>query len=691
MEGSLDIERGLTHPLGARVTPKGVNFSLYSRFATRVELLLFDHEDDSQATRTFELNPGSHRTGHYWHIHVIGAGHGQLYGYRVWGPHLPEHGQRFDGQKVLVDPYAHAIIKPKAYSREAAFLPGDNAGAALKSMVVDSAQYDWEDDKPLHTPFSRTIIYELHVSGMTKHPNSGLEPRLRGTYRGLIEKIDYLKELGITAVELLPVFYFDETDAPAGQTNYWGYSPVNFFAVHEGYAEDPRRAVDEFRDMVKALHKAGIEVILDVVYNHTCEGDARGPTLCFRGIDDGTYYIQDKGQYANFSGCGNTFNANKSVSRRMIMDSLRYWVKVMHVDGFRFDLASILARDAEGNPMADPPLIWDIETDPVLANTKLIAEAWDAAGLYQVGNFYGDHWKEWNGQFRDDLRAFFRGDEGRATALVSRLLASPDIYDRETSPERSINFVTCHDGFTLNDLVTYEHKHNLANGEQNRDGADHNLSRNYGVEGPSDDPSVEGLRARQIRNFMTATLMSLGVPMILMGDEVRRTQGGNNNAYCQDNEVSWFDWSLVQKNEDLLRFTKELIRLRLSLNLHQDRQVPLHKILSTGSIRWHGVKLGKPDWSYHSHSIAFELRDPSGIFYVVMNAFWEDLEFELPYPPGGMTWRRLIDTSRSPGEEILRFEDAPGVESHYYKVRARSVLILACKIYDAVPNLYDRY
>ena len=388
-------------------------------------------------------------------------------------------------------------------------------------------------------------------------PPSQLGPRwsTRGTFAGLIEKIPYLQQLGITAVELLPVFQFDAQDCPPGKVNYWGYAPVSFFAPHRRTARrDPLGPVDEFRDMVKALHRAGIEVILDVVFNHTAEGDQRSPTLCFRGLDNTAYYIleQDRSRYANYTGTGNTLSANHPIVRRMIVDSLRYWVETMHVDGFRFDLASILTRDASGLRLPSPPVLWDIESDPVLAGTKLIAEAWDAAGLYQVGSFIGDSWKEWNRRFRDDVRDFFRGAPGSVGRIADRLVGSPEIYGHEErEAEQSVNFVTCHDGFTLNDLVSYEHKHNEANGEDNHDGADDNRSWNCGVEGPSDDPEIERLRTRQVKNFLTVTLLSLGMPMILMGDEARRSQSGSNNAYCQDNEISWFDWTLLEKHAEI--------------------------------------------------------------------------------------------------------------------------------------------
>src|SRR5580658_7254358 len=452
-----DPATGRSSPLGACVVAGGVNFSVYSRSASAVDLLLFDEDDDARPSRVIPIDPVENRTYHYWHVFVPGLRQGQLYGYRVDGPWDPASGLWFDPGKVLLDPYGRGVAVPARYSRDAARFPGDNAAAAMKSVVVDPEDYDWEGDGPLCHPSTRTIIYEMHVRGFTRHPSSGLSTKTRGTYAGLIEKIPYLQQLGITAVELLPVFQFDAQDAPRGLTNYWGYSPVSFFAPHAGYSsrQDPLGVVNEFRDMVKALHRAGIEVILDVVFNHTAESDHRGPTLCFRGFENDAYYIleQDRSRFANYSGTGNTLNANHPVVRRMILDSLRYWVREMHVDGFRFDLASILTRDPSGQVLSNPPVLWDIESDPDLAGTKFIAEAWDAAGLYQVGSFVGDSWKEWNGRFRDDVRAFLRGDNGTARGMACRLTGSPDIYEREErEPEQSINFITCHDGFTLNDL-----------------------------------------------------------------------------------------------------------------------------------------------------------------------------------------------------------------------------------------------
>jgi glycogen operon protein len=471
----------------------------------------------------------------------------------------------------------------------------------MKSVVADPSAYDWEGDTPLHRPSSRTIIYEMHVRGFSRHPSSGVGENKQGTFAGLIEKIPYLRELGVTAVELMPVFQFDPQDSPPGLVNYWGYAPVSFFAVHHTYSsrQDPLGPMDEFRDMVKALHRAGIEVILDVVFNHTAEGDHNGPTLSFRGLDNRTYYIldQDRARYANYSGTGNTLNANHQIVRRMILDSLRYWVEQMHVDGFRFDLAAILGRDESGQSMRNPPVLWDIESDPALAGTKLIAEAWDAAGLYEVGTFIGDSWKEWNGRFRDDVRSFFRGNEGFVGSFADRLLGSPAIYGhKEREVEQSVNFVTCHDGFTLNDLVSYNQKHNEANGEGNRDGTDDNRSWNCGAEGPSDDPALENLRNRQVKNFLTITMLSAGIPMILMGDEVRRTQFGNNNAYCQDNETSWFDWRLLAKHADVHRFVTLLnARRRLRSTEIERQRISLNRLLRGANLTWHGVDVGQPD------------------------------------------------------------------------------------------------
>jgi glycogen operon protein len=692
------IETGTPAPLGASVESGGVNFSVFSKHATMIELLLFDGGDGSEPSAIFPLEANRHRTYHYWHAFVPGLEPGSVYAYRAHGPFEPQQGLRFDPNKLLLDPYGLGVAVPNGYDRQAARRGGNNAAVAMKSVVADPTQYDWQGDRPLHRPFAETVIYELHVRGFTRHPSSGVAPGKAGTYAGLIEKIPYLQDLGITAVELLPIFQFDPQDAPDGRVNYWGYQPVSFFAPHHAFSsrKNALGVIDEFRDMVKALHRAGIEVILDVVFNHTTEGAHDGPTLCYRGLANEFYYIleTDKSRYADYSGCGNTLNANQPIVRRLIQDSLRYWVTQMHVDGFRFDLASILSRDEAGRPMPNPPVLWDIESDPLLAGTKLIAEAWDAAGLYQVGSFIGDTWQEWNGRFRDDVRRFVKGENRTVPGLATRLMGSPDIYghkDREA--EQSINFVTCHDGFTLNDLVSYDQKHNDANGENNRDGSNDNMSWNCGVEGPTDDPQIEALRNRQIKNLLAIELLSAGTPMLLMGDEVRRTQAGNNNAYCHDAPINWFDWNLLDRHPDILRFVKELNAFRQRRDVVvANAELTLNELLHRASIVWHGVQLDHPDWGEHSHSLAVTIRSVGGRFLLhgIFNAYWEPLTFELPAPPDQSpdrheeTWRRCIDTALAPPHDISSAHTAPAVTTPTYTAQARSVVLLSLALAPAL-------
>jgi isoamylase len=683
---AINRNRGSSFPLGATVCPGGVNFSVFSKSATAVELLLFDRAGDPKPVWTIRFDPKVNKTYHYWHVFVPDVQAGQIYGYRIHGPFEPWRGMRFDPQKVLLDPYGKAVVIPETYNRLMMSEPGDTAASSMKSVVADTSAYDWEGDVPLKQPFARAIIYEMHVKGFTIHPASGVSPEKRGTYAGLIEKIPYLRDLGITVVELLPVYQYDEQDAPPGYKNYWGYAPVSFFAPHAAYSseKDPIGILNEFRDMVKAFHRAKIEVILDVVYNHTAEGNHLGPTLCFRGLQNDAYYIleKDKTQYANYTGCGNTLNAGNPFVRRMIIDSLHYWVEEMHVDGFRFDLASILSRDEQGRLLDNPPVLWDIETDPALAGIKLIAEAWDAAGLYQVGTFIGDSWKEWNGKFRDDVRSFLKGDPGTVTRFASRLLGSPDLYGhQEREPEQSINFITCHDGFTLNDLVSYNGKHNEANGEDNRDGSNDNMSWNCGVEGPTDDPEIERLRNRQVKNFHAVTLLAAGVPMLLMGDEARGTQGGNNNAYCQDNETSWFNWDLVEKHAGLIRFVGRLIAGRLQRDVSlEDPGLTLNQLLQQAKISWHGVKLNQPDWGADSHAIALTIRSLRGRFmiHIMINAYWEQMDFEVPPVAefNGHDWKRWIDTSRESPEDICTWDEAPVITDMSYRLQPRSIVSL---------------
>jgi isoamylase len=662
---------GHSFPIGSTYSAKGVNFSLFSKHAEKVDLLFFDSQEQVEPSFVFHLNPMVNKTYHYWHVFIPEIQPGQYYGYRVWGPYDPGRGMRFDPTKVLLDPYAKAV----------AFSP-----SSPKSVVVDIKAYDWEGDEPLARPFSQTVIYEMHVSGFTKNPNSGVQEALRGTYAGMIEKIPYLVDLGITAVELLPVFQFDPRTED-GRINYWGYNPVSFFAVHEGYSSKGGSisALDEFRDLVKALHRAGIEVILDVVYNHTAEGGDGGPTYSFKGIDNVMYYaLEDDFKYSDYSGCGNSLKANNPIVRRMILDSLHFWVKEIHVDGFRFDLASILSRDGDGNLIESPPILWDIETDPVLAGIKLIAEAWDAAGMYQVGTFIGDSWKEWNGRFRDDVRSFVRGDEGKIKPFVSRMMGSPDLFGhQEREPEQSINFVTCHDGFTLYDLVSYSHKHNELNGEENRDGSDDNLSWNCGAEGPTEDGGIAKIREQQIRNFFTLVLLAVGTPMISMGDEIKRTQLGNNNPYCQDNELSWFDWDLVQQNQSLLRFVKLLISKRADREAGRvENAMSLKKLLEMARITYHGVSLNAPDWSDHSHSLALRVAsiNQTTFMYVMINTYSESLVFELP-PVGlqGSEWRLWIDTGKISPYDIHEETQLAIVTQDHCEVEERSIVILVAQ------------
>jgi glycogen operon protein len=696
----LVAESRRTAPLGAALTNGGVHFSVFSKNATRIELLLFDDERASRPATVIALDARHHKTYHYWHTFVPGLAPGQIYAYRADGPFAPERGLRFDREKVLLDPYGLAVAVPPAYDRNAAKRPGENTPTAMKSVVADPSRYDWEEDTPLRRPFVETVIYELHVRGFTRHPSSGVAPQKRGTFAGLIEKIPYLKDLGVTAVELLPVFQFDPQDAPGGRVNYWGYQPVSFFAPHHGYSSRPTplAVLDEFRDMVKALHRAGLEVILDVVFNHTTEGGADGPTVCYRGLANDFYYIleKDKSRYADYTGCGNTLNANQSIVRRLIQDSLRYWVTEMHVDGFRFDLASILSRDQTGHPLPNPPVLWDLESDPILAGTKLIAEAWDAAGLYQVGTFVGDTWQEWNGRSRDDFRRFVKGENHSVSRLATRLLGSPDIYGHEErEAEQSVNFVACHDGFTLNDLVSYNHKHNEANGENNRDGSDDNLSWNCGVEGPTDDRAVETLRNRQVKNLFTLTLLAAGTPMLLMGDEVRRTQRGNNNAYCQDSDISWFDWTLLERHADIRRFVKLLNTLRQRRDVvTEETQLTLNELLSRAQIVWHGVRLDCPDWSEHSHSLAFTLTSLRARYRLhgMLNAYWEPLSFELPALPDNSDsgWRRLIDTALASPDDCSPFETAPHVTQTSYVVQPRSMAVLIMALQTQHPAFRSR-
>ncbi len=609
-----EVRIGVPLPMGTHEYGGGVNFAFFSRHASRVRLELFDLPADATPARVIEFDPARNRTGDMWHVWVEGIRPGQLYAYRVDGPYQPREGNRFNFRKLLLDPFATAIAPlpswdfgpargydPAASDRDLVPSPTDDAGAMPK-CVFTLEHFHWEDDRPLRHPWSKTVIYEAHVRGFTIHPASGVGHP--GTYRGLMEKIPYLTELGVTAVELMPVHEFNENQVlgvnpQTGQPlrNYWGYDPVAFFAPKASYSSAGGLGQQklEFKEMVRALHRAGIEVILDVVFNHTAEGSELGPTLCFRGIDNAIFYTlaEDRRYYKDYTGTGNTVNANHPVVRGFILDALRHWVVEMHVDGFRFDLASVLGRDGTGRLLANAPLLERIAEDAILRDVKIIAEAWDSAGAYEVGSFSERRWAEWNGRYRDDVRRFWRGDEGMLGLFASRICGSADIYRKSgKGPEGSINFLTCHDGFTLNDLVSYRDKHNEANGENNHDGANDNFSDNCGAEGETADAGIESLRLRQIKNFLLTLMISRGVPMLQGGDEFRRSQGGNNNAYCQDNETSWHDWRRLEAHREVFRFTRGMIAFR------RDHPVlSKERFYTDAEIHWFAAHGGLPDWA----------------------------------------------------------------------------------------------
>jgi glycogen operon protein len=670
--------RGHCRPFGACERAEGVNFAVFSRHAHSLSLVLFA-EGTEDPVAEIPLDPLLNKTGDVWHVFVKGVEPDMLYGYRVNGALSPKAGHRFNGQRVLLDPYARAISGGHRWG--VSDVPhGKNNGKLTRRGKLIFEEFDWGDDVPLAIPMSQTVLYELHVRGYTQHSSSGVQHP--GTYLGLCKKIPHLKALGITAVQLMPVLEFDELDQTHRnpQTgdllkNYWGYSPLSFFAPKASYASAKGEQLREFKEMVKRFHQAGIEVILDVVYNHTCEGNEDGPTLSFRGLDNAIYYMLDKqGRYYNFSGCGNTVNCNHPLVRDLIIDSLTYLVAELHVDGFRFDLASILGRGPNGEVLQDPPLIQHIAEHPLLAGTKLIAEAWDAAGLSQLGKFpVWGRWAELNGLFRDDIRRFVRSEPNATAGLVKRLCGSLDIYgDSSRHPYHSINFITCHDGFTLNDLVSYNFKQNWANGENNKDGWNDNISYNCGQEGPGSDPSVNALRMRQMKNFLTLLLIAQGVPLLSQGDEFGRTQQGNNNAYCQDNAISWMDWSLADKNAGLLRFTRMMIALR-------KQHFALSREQFCNRVSWHGVKIGVPDWTGLTRTLAFQMHGwhSQPDIYVMFNAHWEGRRFNIPPHEGQWRWKRLVDTSLPPPDDITPEHDAtPLRPADHYLLSPRSTVML---------------
>jgi glycogen operon protein len=693
-----EIQSGSPLPIGGtHQQGDGVNFVLFSRHATRVHLELYQHPNDSSPTRIIDLDPVRHRTGDIWHVWVRGISTGQLYGYRVEGPYLPAEGHRFNPHKLLLDPYARAIAgvenwdfpAARGYDSSSRLLDlslstVDNAGTTPKCIFIQDF-FDWEMDlPPKHSP-SDTVIYETHVRGFTIHPSSGAAHP--GTFVGLTEKIPYLQDLGVTAIELMPVLEFNENESQrlnpiTGEKlkNYWGYNPVAYFAPKQSYSFEGSqwRQTAEFREMVKAFHRAGIEVILDIVLNHTAENDELGPTICMRGIENSIFYMLQENQpryYKDFTGVGNTLNANHPVVRELVTSVLRYWVMNMHVDGFRFDLASVLGRDEHGNILRDAPLLESIAEDPLLRDVKIIAEAWDAGGAYQVGDFSTRRWTEWNGRFRDDVRRFWIGDAGMMGSLASRICGSSDLYQSSgKGPASSVNFVTCHDGFTLNDLVSYKQKHNNENGEFSRDGSDANYSDNCGVEGPSEDPAIEGMRNRLIKNFLLTLFISRGVPMLLGGDEFRRTQRGNNNAYCQDNEVSWFDWSLLEKHKEIQRFTRGMIAFRRA-----------HPVLrretfyTDADIKWFGPNGATPDWAdQRQKSLAcLILGQTEPDLFLLFNADIRSVDFSIPGLPAGEIWRLAVDTSRTAPDDLFDSGKEPSMQGQIsFRLEPRSSAIL---------------
>jgi isoamylase len=704
MRKPIHIEAGRPLPSGAYHRHGGVNFSLFSRHATRVWLELFDRPEDAEPAVAIELDPNRHRTGDMWHVWIKGITYGQLYAFRVDGPYAPQEGLRFNSRKLLLDPYTTALSGTSRWDLNRALgfesasplkdlVPSaeNNAGCTPKCLLTDY-RFDWDGERPLKYSWSDTIVYETHVRGLTIHPSSGVKHP--GVFLGVIEKIPYFKELGVTALELMPVQEFNEKELElrnpfTGELlrNYWGYSTVAFFAPKESYGtgKAPGCQIPEFKKMVRELHKAGIEVILDIVLNHTAEGSELGPTLNFRGIANNIYYMlqSDRRHYRNYSGCGNTINCNHPVVRSYILDCLRYWVIEMHVDGFRFDLASVLGRDEKGNVLANPPLLETIAEDPILRDVKLIAEAWDAGGAYQVGSFPGQRWSEWNGRFRDDIRRFWKGEAGMAPLLATRICGSADLYQRNRKePINSINFITCHDGFTLNDLVSYHQKHNEVNGEHSRDGENVNHSDNYGVEGETGDRGIEAVRLRQIKNMTATLLISRGVPMILGGDEFRRTQRGNNNAYCQDNEASWYNWTLLNRNYEVFRFVREMIGFR-----KRHRVLRTQEFYTPQDILWFNPG-GRPfNWDKAGRTLGCMIRPQQApeasqgqALCLLFNAETGEVGFKLPSPSGGERWQVAVDTARpSPYDIREAGREELLIRPDSYRMQPRSMVILVSK------------
>ncbi len=651
-----------------------------------MELLLFEDSEDKTPARVIELDRRKHRSGDYWHIEVEGLGIGCCYGYRAFGPLAPgAHG--FRPSKVLLDPAARAISGWEVYDRMLATGPCTNAHACLKAVVTERDPFDFAAHPRPRNSWQHTVIYELHVGNYTSRADSGVAAERQGTYLGLIEKLPYLKDLGVTAIELLPVFAFDPADAPPGRDNIWGYSPLSWFTPHQGFASstDPHQARDDMRQLVAACHDAGIEVLLDVVYNHTTEGNRLGPILSWRGFADLTYYHQNEdGDYLDVSGCGNSIAANQPISMQLILESMRCWALELGVDGFRFDLGIALSRGDGLKPLDKPPLFEAIESDPLLSDLKLVSEPWDCGGLYRLEDFPARRIGTWNGHFRDGVRRFWKGDDHSTWTLAQRFKGSPDLYNKKpVALGRSVNLITAHDGFTLVDLVSYNRKHNLANGEDNRDGENHNNSWNHGVEGPTTNAAVIALRQRQQRNLLSTLLLARGVPMLSMGDEIGRSQGGNNNSWCQDSPISWMPWNPDQCDQALLVYMRRLLSLRNALPQLFNPLVPPRETASKqphdhGDVwrQWHGVSLSKPDWAEWSRTLATSLHIGSrgALLWMGFNAYKDHLKFELPVPAS--PWMRVIDTSL-PSPMDLPEEPVPFTDLEIPMESRSFVLLLA--------------
>ena len=668
-----------------------MNFSVAAPGANRVELLIFAAAEASSPEQLIDLSDGNHRSGDYWHVEVEGLTAGCCYGYRVFGPLAPG-GHGFRPAKVLLDPCARAITGWSIYRREAATGASPNTDCCLKGVVCERDHFDFDaHPRPRHS-WQQTVIYELHAGGFTRRSDSSVAPDRRGSLLGVIDKIPYLKQLGITTLELLPVQAFDPQDAPPGRDNVWGYSPLSWFAPHQGYisGDDPLQARAQMRELVAACHDAGLEVLLDVVYNHTTEGNVAGPTLSWRGFADLTYYHQnDKGDYLDVSGCGNSIAAHQPLSRELILESLRCWAVELGVDGFRFDLGIALSRGEGLKPLDQPALFEAMEADPLLSDLKLVSEPWDCGGLYRLNDFPAKRIGTWNGRFRDAVRSFWKGDDDSTWSMAQRLRSSPDLYNgKPVSLGRSVNLLTAHDGFTLMDLVSFNSKHNLANGEDNRDGENHNNSWNHGVEGPSSDHAINSLRKRQQRNMLSTLLLARGVPMLLMGDEVGRSQGGNNNTWCQDTPLSWMIWSKEHCDGELLTFVRRLLKLRSQLNELLNPAVghseqPHRRSSDPDGLwrQWHGVQLGKPDWASWSHCLAMSVhRGKRGaVLWAGFNAYYKGMHFDLPKPAS--PWHRLIDTARPAGEDLPETPEpwsADGVP-----LEARSLVVMVAREYTS--------